>query len=257
MKDYLDTTSAALPPPIERIEELMALRLVGMISDEEIIELTALEARYPLQASLAKTAQEKTAEAVWDSVAVPMDDLLRQKLEQTAWAELGQQRISSRMGRGSRHRTIIGFGGWLAAACLLVALLVNLRAVSESRLSRETLLTAGTTPIQWQATGSMPQASGDVVWSDQRQAGFMRLVHVTPNNPSVSQYQLWVFDANRPESTPVDGGVFNVSTDGEVIVPIHTKLAVSKAVLFAITEEPPGGVVVSDRSKLHLVAKVP
>ena len=39
-------------------------------------------------------------------------------------------------------------------------------------------------------------------------------------------------------------------------MPIEAKLPVSNAVMFAITVERPGGVVVSDRSRLPLLAKV-
>ena len=50
---------------------------------------------------------------------------------------------------------------------------------------------------------------------------------------------------------PVDGGVFDIAAQaaatGEVIIPIDAKLPVGDARIFAITVEPPGGVVVSDR----------
>jgi anti-sigma-K factor RskA len=66
---------------------------------------------------------------------------------------------------------------------------------------------------------------------------------------------LWIFDPERDEK-PIDGGVFDVDKEGEVLIPIHAKLPVGKPTLFAITVEKPGGVVVSDRSRLPLLAKV-
>ncbi|MEN0109574.1 MAG: anti-sigma factor [Planctomycetota bacterium] len=100
---------------------------------------------------------------------------------------------------------------------------------------------------------------GDVVWSDSAQAGYLRFRGLRPNDPSVEQYQLWVFDEARNAEHPVDGGVFDISAtdladDGEAIVSIDAKLPVSRATLFAITVERPGGVVVSDRSRLPLLA---
>lgn len=98
---------------------------------------------------------------------------------------------------------------------------------------------------------------GDVVWSDATQSGYMRFRGLKANDPTVEQYQLWVFDAERNADHPVDGGVFDiVAADGEEqIVPINAKLSITKATLFAITVEKPGGVVVSDRSRLPLLAQ--
>ena len=49
---------------------------------------------------------------------------------------------------------------------------------------------------------------------------------------------------------------FVESGSGEVIVPIRAALPVREATLFAITIERPGGVVVSSRERLPLLAKV-
>lgn len=101
-------------------------------------------------------------------------------------------------------------------------------------------------------------AEGDVVWSDVDQKGVMRFRGLAANNPSDAQYQLWIFDAERNDAHPVDGGVFDIPAgSGDVLVPITAKLPVRHAKMFAITVEPPGGVVVSDRSRLPLLAQVP
>ena len=47
--------------------------------------------------------------------------------------------------------------------------------------------------------------------------------------------------------------MFDVTKDGEVIIPIDAKLAVASPAAFAITVERPGGVVVSD-GPLEVVA---
>ena len=49
--------------------------------------------------------------------------------------------------------------------------------------------------------------------------------------------------------------VFDVSSTGEVIVPIAAKLRVDDATLFAVTIERPGGVVVSKRERIVVTAK--
>ena len=110
---------------------------------------------------------------------------------------------------------------------------------------------------------------GDVVWSDTLNKGYMRISGLAVNDPSLNQYQLWIFDAARPTGElpqfgeglltqrPIDGGVFDMSEDGEVIIEINAKLFVQNAAAFAITVEPPGGVVVSDRSRVPLLALAP
>ena len=73
----------------------------------------------------------------------------------------------------------------------------------------------------------------------------MRLTGMPANDPKTAQYQLWIIDPERGEQ-PVDGGVFDIRPgQSEVIIPIDSKLKVSKPAVFAITLEQPGGVVVS------------
>ncbi len=99
--------------------------------------------------------------------------------------------------------------------------------------------------------------TGEVVWSNERQEGYMTFKAVAKNDPKAIQYQLWIFDENRDERFPVDGGVFDVDTaTGEVIVPIQARLRVDKPTLFAVTVEAPGGVVVSKRERIVVAAKV-
>ncbi|GJM19728.1 MAG: hypothetical protein DHS20C14_19410 [Phycisphaeraceae bacterium] len=111
------------------------------------------------------------------------------------------------------------------------------------------------------------QLAGEIVWDASTQTGFMKFTGLATNNPREMQYQLWMFDAARPAGDlpqfaidgfpdlltqrPVDGGVFDIAAvpgdSGTVIIPIDAKLRVDQAAIFAITVEPPGGVVVSDR----------
>lgn len=106
------------------------------------------------------------------------------------------------------------------------------------------------------ATDDLKGVSGEIVWSDEKQAGFMRFRGLPVNDKSKEQYQLWIFENAKLEEHPKDGGVFDVSADGEVIVPIDAKLAAKDPKVFAITVEKPGGVVVSDRKKIAALAKV-
>lgn len=98
-------------------------------------------------------------------------------------------------------------------------------------------------------------AAGDVVWSSAAQEGYMTFRGLPANDPHKSQYQLWIFDADRDDRFPVDGGVFDVPAGvAEVVVPIAPKLRAQRPKLFAVTVEPPGGVVVSKREHIVLTA---
>ncbi len=80
--------------------------------------------------------------------------------------------------------------------------------------------------IPWTATDDPAgkQASGDVVWNSAKQQGFMRFKGLAANDAKQSQYQLWIFDGKQDERYPIDGGVFDVTKTGDVIVPIQAKL---------------------------------
>jgi anti-sigma-K factor RskA len=98
--------------------------------------------------------------------------------------------------------------------------------------------------------------AGDVVWSDSQKVGYMRFRGLPPNDPNRETYQLWIFDESQDDKTPIDGGVFDVNSDGEVIIPIDAKLSPQNVKMFAVTVEKPGGVVVSKREKIAALAKV-
>ena len=53
------------------------------------------------------------------------------------------------------------------------------------------------------------------------------------------------------------GGVFDINTDGEVIIPIDPKLHVFEANMFAVTVEKPGGVARSERERIPVLAQPP
>ncbi len=173
----------------------------------------------------------------------------------------------------------LGWLGWASAALACIALALNIyftrvqtppeiaktppvetpRLLSAAEL-REEMLKAATDTIRasW-AVGNvkeLTQVVGDVVWSDQKQAGYMRLKGLPVNDATKEQYQLWIFDKNQDKATPIDGGVFNVSAEGEVVIPINAKIAAASPEMFAITVERPGGVVVSKRGKIAALAKV-
>ena len=104
-------------------------------------------------------------------------------------------------------------------------------------------------------TNDLGPVNGDIVWSDQKQKGFIQIAGLPMNDPNANQYQIWIIDPLK-YGQPVDGGIFDVNrTDKAIIIPINPKLPISKAVGFAITLEQPGGVVVSTEPLLLTAPK--
>ncbi len=165
----------------------------------------------------------------------------------------------------ARRRTAPAWLGWVAAAAAVAAWLVvpiplarQPRAPGAMAL-RDSLSRAGTPlTIPWTATPdpAAAGASGEVVWSDRLQAGVLRIAGLAPNDPRRVQYQLWIFDRTRDARYPVDGGVFDIAPGGgEALIPVHPAVRVGDATMFAVTVERPGGVVVSNRERIVLVAE--
>lgn len=102
---------------------------------------------------------------------------------------------------------------------------------------------------------SLKNISGDIVWSDSKQAGYMRFRGLPANDKSKETYQLWIFDETQDPKTPIDGGTFDIDQNGEVIIPVNARLRAKNPSLFAVTMEKPGGVVVSKREKVVALAK--
>lgn len=93
--------------------------------------------------------------------------------------------------------------------------------------------------------------SGEVVWSQERQRGFLTFKGLPPLDDD-HRYQLWIVDGNR-EGAPVDGGVFGLAdANAETVVPVQAKLPIGKPAAFVVTVETKAGVVVSKQE--HVVA---
>lgn len=140
-------------------------------------------------------------------------------------------------------------------------------ALIEAHANDEDLLRYAWTPTEDPAV--VGEVTGELIWDEERDEGYMTITGLEVNDPSQFQYQLWIFDATRPlgelpqhgdafggllTQRPIDGGVFDITDTGEVVIPIDAKLLVQQGVAFAVTVEPPGGVVVSDRSRVPLLA---
>jgi hypothetical protein len=256
---------SARPPLDPRVEELLLEEALGGLDEAD---------RRELEAALGDQAAALRQEFALAAAAVDLAHLdpdaalpaaLRNRVIDEAPGFLAAPpppRLSVVPRRPDRLR----LAGWLAAAaCFLVALAAIVHRPGppgppRPSEARAQLIAAGKAiRVAWSTTADPGSqgASGDVIWSTTEQRGYMSFRGLPANNPAESQYQLWIFDQNQDERYPIDGGVFDVGPDGEVIVPVTAKIRVHEPTLFAITVEKPGGVVVSSRKRLVLAAKVP
>jgi len=262
----------------DNLADLLVQRETGGLGAAESRELDALLEAAP---GSELDALASAAAALTLAVRLPLEplpaDLQARLLAQgrAAVRELSVGKVVSLTARPAPSPTPGISPGWFAAAaCLVLAVAawwprVTARDVVATATpvlptlsqQRDTLLAGatGTVRATWSGTDDPASAgiAGDVVWDPAKQTGYMRFVGLPANDASAEQYQLWIFDGTRDDRYPVDGGVFGIPPgETEVIVPIRARLPVRQAVLFAVTVERPGGVVVSSRERIVALAKV-
>ena len=270
----------------ERLGELLMQRATGALSAPEADALTQALSRLPqgeiarweaaaaeLAAALAAAdpaTREPLPAALAERIISNGEAVMRAQPRATAAAPV-QAAVLALPAR--RSAGVLAWGGWLAAAALALWIAVPRTppppdvaaagatgAVDSVALLRDSLLTrdSASERLAWTATADSAArgASGDVVWSGRAQRGVMRIAGLQANDRRRWQYQLWIFDKSRDQKYPVDGGVFDVPPGTtEVLVPIDARVPVHDAVMFAVTVEPAGGVVVSTRERIALLAQ--
>jgi len=177
------------------------------------------------------------------------------------------------------NRPIWQWLGWAVAAVACVALAFNLwltrvqpttEIVKQSeniqtptpKLSeaqeRDQFIASATDVVKkdWKSPKDEQKILGDIVWSNSQQKGYVRFRGLPTNNPTKESYQLWIVDETQDKKTPISGGVFDIAENGEIVIPIDAQLEIKKPVMFAVTKEKPGGVVVSKQEEVVAIAKV-
>ena len=253
-----------------RWEELQVARLLFGLTADEQAEYDDLARQMPAEELASFDTVVAALDVVWsDMPSEPLPEHLRQAIRTRAEQELPSKPAVSLAKSSINASTAIRVSQYLpwlvSAACLMLAVFTWMsnrpaqQAGPDVAQLRAELIAAneGLVQANW-SPGTTPSgdATGDVVWSTRRQQGFMRFRGLPVNTPAKEQYQLWIFDKNQSDKTPIDGGVFDIATTDEVIIPIHAKLRVQDVFMFAVTIEKPGGVVVSSRERLPLLAKV-
>ncbi len=269
----------------ERALELLCDRTLFGLSDEELRELERLapEALSSSDASAFEFTAAQLSLINPDNAELPQhlfDKILASSkphvaAETNVFTAPRRDIVAEKQSSGA----IWGWLGWAVAGAASIALAVNIFSprsgtevvnvpkdppVVEQKLTpyqlRQRLIDTeqGVLRADW-SKGTFKDSeaiSGDVVWSDKTQTGYMRISGLPANDKAKAQYQLWIFEDAKLEKFPKDGGVFDVDANGEVIIPIDAKIAVNNPKAFAITVEKPGGVVVSERGQIAGLAPV-
>jgi len=272
----------------EQFFDLLAKKAIYGLDEGEARELASFDAE---STELEFRSLELTAAAIHLAgleVEEPMPSFLRERI-----LDSGEEFIRSRQpesvsppatkeaenSASSGLGAWFGWTGWAAAALASIALAVNIwstrlqpidmakvptpvetpRALSPNELREELLRSESNVyKASWGAGNvkEFSEISGDIVWSEAKQTGYMRFRGLPVNDAEKTCYQLWIFDKTQDKATPIDGGTFDVKTEGEVVIPITAKLKALGPEMFAITIEKQGGVVVSKREKIAALAKV-
>jgi hypothetical protein len=254
----------------DRWEELQTARLLYGLTEAEEAEFEFLARQLPAEQQDRLEMVVAALDLAWSNMpSEKLPEHLRRAIHRQAEQLLAAKPDLSVVKPEIQNTKAIRWSKYLpwlvSAACLLFAIMswtLNQPAgktTANLAQQRAELLALkdGILQVNWSA-GPTPagNASGDVVWSSARQTGFMRFRGLPANAPATEQYQLWIFDKNQSDKTPIDGGVFDITPGEEVIVAINPKLHVKEPFMFAITVEKPGGVVVSTRERLPLLAKI-
>jgi len=140
---------------------------------------------------------------------------------------------ASRISAAASGKSFLDWFGWVvaAAACIALALNVYLTRIEPqpnvARIDtptpeireqltpvqmRQRLIDTSPDVVRAEVAGmkEYQHVGGDIVWSDSKQAGYMRFRNLPANDISKETYQLWIFDETQEEKTPIDGGTFDV-----------------------------------------------
>lgn len=271
-------------PNPEQLEDLLVARATQGLDAQEQQQYDQLAAHDPAIVQQAEAFELTTASAAVALThhagvsALPAE--LRQRLLQDAGRHLpptahglklaGTPAASASPANPPARSGLQAIGWYVAAAALIgLAFVLFMPGPSDppETTPAQQYATLASQPATVAATwgfnpdGGEPRfanATGEVIFNPDQQAGYMKLTGLPVNDPTKEQYQLWIVDASRTGQTTdrVDGGVFDVTDAGEVIIPIDAAIRADQPVVFAITVEKPGGVVVS-KGPLQMVAAVP
>lgn len=260
--------------PDERLLDLLSAHATEGLNQEDLCELERLLTEGGMSDELEKMEVSATA---FDLATIPVDselelpDSLRDKVlmgagqyfghSETMTDTLPSPATPSTPTGSSRWRVREGLGWLVAVATLLLGIwLGSVRPTDDGDTAQaltqaDYQLAVDRVSSSWVGVHNK-EVRGEVVWSDELQGGYMVFDNLPVNDPQQEQYQLWIFDTDVNQAVPVDGGVFDIASEGLNTVLFRPTHPVKQGVQFAVTIENPGGVQQSDRSRLPVIATI-
>ncbi len=254
------------PANQQRLLELLADQSLQGISPEEQAELRTLLAGSNIDPETIDRLAARIAVALTPAPREPLPAALRARILHSAKVlpQFQPTTASSVTPLRNRSRSWREGFAWLVAVASLAGLLVSLTVssldpklppvIANKPLEQE----ADLVRLPWTATedAAAKNAKGEVLWSNAAQAGQVKVTGLAKLDPTQAQYQFWIFDAAQDDRYPINGGIFSIDdATRTATISINPEIRVVNPAMFAVTVEKPGGVVVSGRERLVLLAK--
>ena len=282
MNEHMNNNDGGLAMPPEELFDLLADRAAFGLEGEEDARLEELlrEHAWVREDCLDEVAAALATDLDAADEPVPGDVMARiQKGVHAAIDAEPSPEVAGRITEPVAAPAPSGLGwlGWVAAAAAIGVAFVLARPdagalVPTSEAELTTWIDGRPNAIRWDWAPGLVEpdedATGMVTFDPDSQEGYMLIKGLEPNDPRFEQYQLWIWDQERePDPAnpapladnvhPVDGGVFDVNSEGEAVIPITAKLVVDTPYLFAVTVERPGGVAKSEKLRVPIIAGPP
>jgi anti-sigma-K factor RskA len=257
---------------IDEILELLSDKALGELSEAKLAEFRELVKDCPdlekivesfeLAAAAINLAHIETVEPLPSHLQKKLLETAEQYFPKTQKPKVEEQKQQILTFKPEKPQSrIFAWLGWGVAAVACILLAINIwftRSNTNKQLSldeqRQMILQMpDAIKLQWKDPKTK-ETLGDLVWSNSAQKGFARFYKLPVNEPSKETYQLWVIDENQ--KSPTDAGLFNVTAQQEVVLPIDTRIKVDKPKMFAVTLEKAGGVVIPSLEKIMAVAEI-
>jgi hypothetical protein len=242
-------------PQLARLQELLGIEATQGLSPAEANELDTL---LPLFPDEDPDGLELAAAAMHLALSAPPENMPSRLTEKLHLAAIAMVPAASKTSpklpsTPPAWRAWLGWAGWAVAASLLAALVYTNwpkppdKPIPEPTLAdKRQMLMDDPTAKAVAFEGEKKAVTGNVVWSDTKQEGYLEVKGLPPVDATAGTYQLWIVDGKREKSEPIDGGTFKVDPDGKALVRIRNPILVKSAAAVAITKESePGGVVVT------------
>ncbi len=235
--------------PPDRLLDLLAAEATQGLSETEARELAGLLVMFPDTDPDALAHAAAAADLALSDDPEPLPPHLATQIERQGMAHLGYEMLPEPSYESSapppRPRpSRFTFLGWSVAAGLAAVFLWMEMPPSPPNFAKEYVKLKKIAGTQ-EFVGDKESVTGTAAWNGGKQEGYIEVRGLPPLDPTKEQYQIWIVDGGRTDPQPVDGGLFDLTSDGTAVVRVSAKLQVKEAKQLAITKEPTGGVVVS------------